>query len=57
MGIGEWIEDNTSSEGTGGRNSNFSEGSGRSFTNTSESGGASDGSMEAFKLGGSKFNT
>jgi hypothetical protein len=57
--LGFWVDDNTSSEGTGGRNSDISkEGSGESFTNTSEShsGNGSDGSMGDYKLGGSKFN-
>lgn len=37
-GLGFWVDDQTSSEGTGGRNSDISnEGSGESFTNTSES--------------------
>ncbi len=59
QGLGFWVDDNTSSEGTGGRNSDISkEGSGESFTNTSEShsGNGSDGSMGDYKLGGSKFN-
>ena len=54
------MNDNTSSEGTGGRNSDISKeaGSGESFTNTSEScsGSGSNGSMGDYKLGGSKFN-
>jgi hypothetical protein len=53
------VDDNTSSEGTGGRNSGFSKDSdGESFTNTSEShsGAGSDGSLGDYKLGGAKFN-
>ena len=58
-GQGFWVDDNTSSEGTGGRNSGFSKDSdGESFTNTSESqsGAGSDGSLGDYKLGGAKFN-
>ncbi len=56
-GLGFWVDDQTSSEGTGGRNSDIvNEGSGESFTNTSESQSGSDGSMRDYKLGGAKFN-
>ena len=57
-GLGFWVDDATSSSGSGGRCSG-SRSSGESFTNTSESGGdnnSSGGSLKDYKLGGSKFN-
>lgn len=56
-GLGFWVDDATSSSGTGGRNSG-SKSSGQSFTNTSESEKSSKDSdeMKEYRLGGSKFN-
>ena len=56
---GFWVDDHTSSEGSF-RDSKMSKESGESFTNTSQSQSGqsqgSKGSLEDYKLGGSKFH-